>query len=239
VRAVRPRVLLLTCEHGGARVPARYRKLFQSQGARRALQDHRGSDLGALSVARSLQRELEAPLFASTVTRLLVDLNRSIGHPSLFSEYSKRLGPVERASVLDRHYFPHRRAVESWIEDKTRGGHQVVHVGVHSFAPQIDRRVRTADVGILYDPSRPTERVFCREWKTRLEATSPTLRVRRNYPFLGRADGLVTHLRSMFDAKRYLGIELETNQALLETPRGRRQATSALGDSLRATLGAP
>ncbi len=230
------RRLLLTCEHGGARVPAAYRHLFQSRAARAALRSHRGCDLGALSLARSLERSLGAPLHASTVTRLLVDLNRSVGHPRLFSELSKRLDADERAVVLDRHYHPHRRAIESWIDARARAGDQVVHVGVHSFVPQIDGRARTADVGLLYDPRRATEREFCARWKESLERTDPMLRVRRNYPYLGKADGLVTHLRRVFGESSYLGIEVEANQALLATPSGRHRAAHALARSLRDTL---
>jgi predicted N-formylglutamate amidohydrolase len=227
---------LLTCEHGGARVPPAYVPLFQSYAARVALESHRGSDHGALGLARSLQRSLGAPLVASTVTRLLVDLNRSVGHPQLFSELSKGLGPEERAALLAAYYFPHRDRIESWVETRARRGHCVLHIGVHSFTPRVAGTARRADVGLLYDPSRPGERSFCRDWKAALGSIDPSLRVRRNHPFLGKADGLVTHLRSAFGPRRYLGIELEANQALLATPKGRRRAARSIGMSLTRTL---
>lgn len=231
---MRPPVLLLTCEHGGAEVPTRYAELFSSPSAQRSLRSHRGCDLGALSLARALQRSLGAPLYASTVTRLLVDLNRSVGHPRLFSELSKKLSAAERAAVLDEHYFPHRDAVEAWIDGRVRKGARVVHVGVHSFAPRMDGRLRTADVGLLYDPSRATERAFCQTWKDALGEIDPDLRVRRNYPYLGKADGFVTYLRRIFDQSRYLGIELEMNQSFLATPHGKRRAAGTISSSLRA-----
>ena len=46
--------LLLTCEHGGNRIPPRYRTLFQ--GHRRLLESHRGYDRGALAVAILMSR---------------------------------------------------------------------------------------------------------------------------------------------------------------------------------------
>jgi predicted N-formylglutamate amidohydrolase len=70
---------LVTCEHGGNRIPAPYRKLFVRQ--RALLDSHRGWDPGALQMARALSTALRAPLVASTTSRLLVDLNRSAGHP--------------------------------------------------------------------------------------------------------------------------------------------------------------
>jgi predicted N-formylglutamate amidohydrolase len=173
-------------------------------------------------------------LHASTVTRLLVDLNRSVKHPQLFSEFSRRLDPDERAELLRQHYFPHREAIESWIDEHVRRGKQVLHIGVHSFAPRVNGQVRKADLGLLYDPSRRSERQLCGVWKEALCQVAPELRIRRNYPYLGKADGLVTHLRKKFSASCYAGIELEANQALLATPRGRRRAAKSVAESLRA-----
>lgn len=63
------------------------------------------------------------------------------------------------------------------------------------------------------DPRRPRERTFADELRQALRATRPDLRVRRNYPYLGRADGLVTTLRRRFAEDEYLGLEVEVNQA--------------------------
>jgi predicted N-formylglutamate amidohydrolase len=226
------RALLLTCEHAGARVPGEYRHLFRSKAAQNALRTHRGSDLGALGLARQLSLTLDAPLYASSVTRLLVDLNRSVGHPRLLSEFSKPLSGAQREVLLQRYYFPHRDSVESWIAQRVKAGSAVLHIGVHSFTPEIDGRPRTADVGLLYDPARSTERSLCERWTSELKARDQTLRVRRNYPFLGKNDGLVTHLRRRFAAASYVGIELEVNQSLLETRQGKRRAATSIAGSL-------
>lgn len=231
------RPLILSCEHGGARVPAAYRHLFASKAARTVLESHRGSDFGALRLARSLSLSLAAPLYASSVTRLLVDLNRSTGHPRLYSEFSKRLGPAERDALLQRHYFPHRDRVESWIERQAAAGSQVLHIGVHSFAPRVDGEQRSADVGLLYDPARSAERVFCARWKGGLSVLEPDLRVRRNYPYLGKSDGFVSYLRQQFAPRAYLGIELEVNQGLLGTRRGAQRASLFLAKSLAQLAG--
>jgi predicted N-formylglutamate amidohydrolase len=70
--------LLITCEHGGNSVPPRWRPLFR--GHRALLDSHRGWDPGALPIARALAREMNAPLIYSTISRLLVELNRSPHH---------------------------------------------------------------------------------------------------------------------------------------------------------------
>jgi predicted N-formylglutamate amidohydrolase len=74
---------IITCEHGGNRIPAPYRRLFREQ--RALLDSHRGYDPGSPVMAKALARAYRAPLVASTVSRLLIDLNRSISHPQLFS----------------------------------------------------------------------------------------------------------------------------------------------------------
>ena len=73
---------IITCEHGGNRIPAPYRRLFREQSA--LLDSHRGYDPGSLVMAKALASAYRAPLVASTVSRLLIDLNRSIGNPQLF-----------------------------------------------------------------------------------------------------------------------------------------------------------
>src|SRR5688572_16351358 len=68
---VRSIELLVSCEHGGNRIPARYRKLFSA--TRRVLATHRAYDPGALTMARDFARAFGCDLHYSTVSRLLVE----------------------------------------------------------------------------------------------------------------------------------------------------------------------
>ena len=72
--------------------------------------------------------------------------------------------------------------------------------------------MRKADIGLLYDPSRPGERALCQRWQASLKTKAPGLTIRRNYPYTGKADGFTTYLRRRFPTDRYAGIELEINQ---------------------------
>jgi predicted N-formylglutamate amidohydrolase len=202
--------LLITCEHGGNRVPARYAMLFRGQ--RKALDSHRGFDPGAIQLAKRFASSFDAPLISSNVSRLVVELNRSLGHPRLFSEFTSVLDDAAKETLLDRYYYPYRNRVETWIADEVARGDFVLHLSVHSFTPELDGQVRTADVGLLYDPARPAERQYCDDWRTALRQHCPHLRVRRNYPYLGTTDGFTTYLRKRFGPHQYAGIELEVNQ---------------------------
>jgi predicted N-formylglutamate amidohydrolase len=220
-----PRVLL-TCEHGGNRVPPAYRRLFRGKG--KLLASHRGHDPGALRLARALHRLSGWELLACTVTRLLVEPNRSLGHPRLFSEVTRGLPERERARLLERYWRPHRDRVHAAI---ARRPGPVLHLGVHTFTPVLDGHVRTMDVGLLYDPARRRERALCARWRDALRKRRPDLRVRRNAPYRGAADGLTTTLRRRFAEARYTGVELEVNQALFRDGRWR-----GLADDLHASL---
>jgi predicted N-formylglutamate amidohydrolase len=229
--------LLLTCEHGGHQVPSAYADLFTGHSAARALRSHRGWDPGALDIARAFARRTGAPLHAARVSRLLVELNRSPHHPRLLSEFSARLSDSQRLQLLARYYHPYRNAVEHAIRQRIDAGQSVLHVSVHTFAGTWHGQARRADVGFLYDPARAGERQLCAAWQARLQERAPALRVRRNYPYRGVADGLVTFLRRHFGVRRYIAIELEVSQTLVATPgETRRQVIDAVIDSFLQTL---
>jgi predicted N-formylglutamate amidohydrolase len=222
---------IITCEHGGNRIPAPYRALFREQGE--LLDSHRGHDPGALLMARTLAQALRAPLVASTTSRLLVDLNRSPGHPRLFSPTVRQAPAALRRAIVAAHYLPYREQVEHLVAGAVKRGRCVIHISSHSFTPVLDGQVRSADVGLLYHPRRAGEVRLCAHWKSAILAHAPTLRVRRNYPYEGKGDGLTNHLRRHFPATAYLGIELEINQAIALQPAGR---WLALRTMLVATL---
>lgn len=214
--------IVISCEHGGADVPATYRALFKGHEER--LASHRGHDLGALALARQFARVTGATLHFSTVTRLLVELNRSRHHPSLFSDITRMLSTAERERILAEYYFPYRQAVAESIVAALARRRRLVHLSVHSFTPVLNGKTRRADAGFLYDPSRPLESRFARRWQAALALTRPDAVIRRNYPYLGKSDGLVTALRRRFPKGRYVGLELEVNQRWSLGPRASWQA---------------
>ena len=216
IRAVRrPRApqrtlyLLVTCEHGGNRIPARYRAWFAGHGA--LLASHRGYDPGALATARRMAAVTGGHLIATTVSRLLVELNRSPHNPRVFSALIRRAPLDVRREIFERYYVPHHRAVAAEVEAAIARGHRVLHIGSHSFTPNLDGVARSADIGLLYDPARALERRFAGLWLEALRAHGAGI-VRRNYPYEGRNDGLPTVLRRRFAPQDYVGLELEVNQ---------------------------
>lgn len=227
--------VVVTCEHGGNRVPPRYRPLFAR--LQTSLRTHRGFDFGALRMAHELSASFKAPLVASTVTRLLIDLNRSVGHPRLYGEAVRRLERAERESILADHYLPYRTEALDLVASAIARGRRVIHISSHSFTPELNGKVRTADVGFLYDPARAGEVHLSAQWKAALHRTSPDLRIRRNYPYAGTDDGFMPYIRTRFSAAAYIGVEIEINQALvLGAPRRWDALRAAIIASLRVAL---
>ncbi|AKD04621.1 N-formylglutamate amidohydrolase [Pontibacter korlensis] len=205
--------LLITCEHGGNQIPSAYAALFENK--QEILQSHRGYDIGALELYEKLE-DMADKAFCSTTSRLLVELNRSQHHKSLFSAITQSLPDKEKKTILKNYYFPYRNRIEELIQDLVMVGHRVLHISLHSFTPILDGEVRKADIGLLYDPKRSGEHTFCRLWKKELQDQQKELLVRFNYPYLGIADGFATYLRKKFTDEQYIGIELEVNQKYAE-----------------------
>jgi len=228
--------LVVSCEHGGNSVPRPYAALFA--GHESTLATHRGWDPGALPLARQMATALDAPIFASTTTRLLIDLNRSLGHRQLFSEFTRELAPAERQQIIARHYRPHRDSVEGEIARRVAMLQPVVHIASHSFTPVLDGVVRRADVAWLYDPRRTGEVSFVMRWMAAFAQRAPGLPLRRNNPYRGRGDGLTSLLRKRYADAAYVGIELEVNQRFVAQGGAAWTALRlALVESLGAALG--
>jgi predicted N-formylglutamate amidohydrolase len=204
--------LVLTCEHAGNKIPGAYAPMFRDEGD--LLASHRGWDPGALTLGRLLARRLRRPLLAVGWSRLFVEANRAPHNPKIWSRFTKTLPKAERDAILERYWRPHRTAVEDTVAAAARRG-PVVHVAVHSFTPELDGVVRNAEVGFLYDSRRKREAALCRRWADILHRLDPKLRLRHNYPYNGASDGLTTWLRKLHAETRYLGVEIEINQALV------------------------
>lgn len=205
----------LSCEHGGNQIPKEYVSLFKD--ADTLLASHRGWDPGALDLFRAMHSENTSFSIYSETSRLLVDLNRSLHRRSLFSELTKGLSKEEKTQILNEYYHPFRNAFGQAAEDVVSKGDKIFHVSVHSFTPELNGVVRTADIGLLYHPAHNDEKQWAKRWKSELEKEFPNFRIRFNYPYLGKTDGHVANLRKRF-GNSYSGIELEMNNKYANDP---------------------
>jgi predicted N-formylglutamate amidohydrolase len=201
---------ILTCEHGGNEIPEEYEYLFNK--TPEVLKTHRGLDIGALVLFEKLKAIKADSSHFSTTSRLLVELNRSRNHKSLFSEYTKPLQKIVRRHILTKYYTPYRNTVYAQIYKWVSKGNRVVHISVHTFTPIFEGKERKVDIGLLFDPKKKAEKEFCAGWKSEMKALNSNFTVKFNEPYLGKSDGFTTFLRKEFDDSSYAGIELEVNQ---------------------------
>ncbi len=226
--------LVLTCEHGGYYIPKKYTRLFVD--SELVLTSHRGYDIGALNVFKSLKPLANFSKYAIT-NRLLIELNRSLHHPNLFSEFSKLIPKEEKQHLIKYFYLSYRNTVETQIKNFISHNSTVLHLSVHSFTPILNTIERHCDIGLLFDTSSKNEKAFCITLKKELKRLNPMLNVRFNYPYLGKADGFTSFLRKQFTTN-YMGIEIEINQKYATNNRMDNQLKKVLFTALKRSLSA-
>jgi predicted N-formylglutamate amidohydrolase len=217
--------LMITCEHASNALPDFVLRAFRDSDGipDDVLASHRGYDIGAYKIFSILVKRLKPDFHsASKFSRLVVDMNRSSTSKSFYSEYTSSLPNTVKARMLSL-WEKYREKIESFVAGKIpekqrkaakEAPLKVIHLGIHSFTPVLNGVERDADVGILYDPSRPFEAKIAEILIKNIRDREPSLRIRKNYPYLGKSDGLTTTLRQKF-GPAYAGLEIEINQKLL------------------------
>jgi predicted N-formylglutamate amidohydrolase len=172
---------VLLCEHASNYIPARYADLgLQGPDLRR----HIAWDIGAADVARLLSRRLDAPLFLSGYSRLLIDCNRPLLAPTSIPTRSEdteipgnhELTADERQRRADAFFTPFHNRITAALD--RRAGTRTIVVGMHSFTPVFRGVARPWHAGVLYAAAAP----FGQALVARL-AADPGLNVGDNQPY--------------------------------------------------------
>ena len=200
---------MLTCEHASNRLPAAFKKAVPES----VLNTHRAYDIGAAQIFRKLVKFAKPEFYCEgKYSRLFVDLNRTITNKSAFSEYYEQLNKATASKVKAQataYWSEYRAVIEKFVKANVKN--EIIHLGIHSFTPELNGKVRNTDIGILYDPSRPKECELAKVIKAEIKRLHPEMKVRFNYPYKGSSDGLTTTLRKKI-GPRYAGLEIEINQ---------------------------
>lgn len=225
-----PLALVISCEHAVDTVPEQYLPLFAP--FKTLLASHRGIDFGALAIAEYLTKQIPSDFIQASCTRLLIDCNRNTKNSRCFSEISQNLSAAEQQYIMDNYYWPFRHQAMAIIKQHIDNGSQVLHLSIHSFTPVLNGVTRNADIGLLYDPRRSSEKRFASQWKTELKKLAPEYKIRMNYPYKGISDGFTSMMRKRYTATQYIGIELESNQAITLDYKKRVNLKKIFADSL-------
>jgi predicted N-formylglutamate amidohydrolase len=146
---------VLACDHASNRIPERYGTLGLTAADRVR---HIAWDPGALPVALRLCEVLDAPLVASTVSRLVIDCNRDHGAPDLIPVISERTSipgnaevtAEDRARRIAEFHTPFHAALDDVISRRLAAGQPTVLVTVHSFTPVYKDVWRPWPIGLIH-----------------------------------------------------------------------------------------
>lgn len=228
-----PIFIFFTCEHARNDIPTKYKSLFKSK--EKVLLTHRGFDHGSKEIGKAFGDFFNSPVIYGKFSRLLIDLNRSQTHKTLFSEMTNPLPKSEKIELIELYHRPHWEEIEKLISDKINKGYIVIHIGVHSFTPALFNEVRNAEIGLLYNSTRKKEVKMAINWQKIIRQNSQ-LRVRRNYPYNGKSDGLTSKMRKKFSSQDYLGFEIEINHAILKNKNDIKRISQLLSETLKMTI---
>ena len=134
--------IIVVCEHATNHLPEGYS--WSEHDTKYFKDEHWGSDLGALELAKILAKELKVILLHSLYSRLLVDVNREPGSEGLFRksgdgqivELNKDLTIEEEEKRLSTYHFGFFEAMRDISENIDP--HYVICV--HSFTPLYEGR---------------------------------------------------------------------------------------------------
>jgi predicted N-formylglutamate amidohydrolase len=150
---------LFLCEHASNYIGAEYARLGLPE---EELRRHIAWDIGAADVARGLSRMLDATLFLSGYSRLLIDCNRPPGAPTSIPENSEDtivpgnlgISAEERARREALYFHPFWIAAEQHLMKRLAARRPTVVVAIHSFTRVFRRVERPWHAGVLFRRAR-------------------------------------------------------------------------------------
>lgn len=175
---------VLACDHASNRIPAPYGDLGLTPHQRLM---HIAWDPGAMAVATRLSEMLDAPLVASTVSRLVIDCNRRHDAADLIPTISERteipgnlhVGDNDRQTRLANCHAPFHDALAAVLDRRGAGGEETILVTVHSFTPVYKDVARPWPIGLIHG----RDIGFTAALRDALQADTPELNVGWNEPY--------------------------------------------------------
>jgi len=225
--------LLLVCDHASRAVPATLANLGLASDV---FERHIAYDIGAAEVSRRLSEALDAQLVLAGFSRLVIDVNRPVGHPdSIVKEIDATsipgnvdLDETHKVMRIRELFEPYHDAVNRALARLWEHGTPPALFSVHSFSPGYGDKPRPWDIGVLWNRD-PRIAVPLME---RLEQLG--LNVGDNEPYSGQ------HLAYTIDAHGgsagLANCVIEINQDQVRDAAGIERWSAILIDAMRDIL---
>ncbi len=227
---------LLVCDHASRAFPHAMNQLGVADWV---LEKHVAWDIGSADVTRCLAERFDAPAILAGYSRLIVDLNRQLSHPSAFISVSDGiaipgnldLGEEEREQRIRSFFSPYHDAIRARLKSFREAGHVPALVSVHTCTPVFDRVVRRMHIGVMWDKDPR----IARPLMERLNAMDG-ISVGDNEPYSGKhPNDFTVDYHAERDGLPCVGVEIR--QDLVATPDGARHWANVLADALEDVLG--
>lgn len=226
---------ILLGEHAGTAVP----EVLDNLGlTTEHFHSHYAHDIGIRDVLEALAERLKAPTILGNYSRLVVDVNRALDHPTAFPEKGDdHLIPgnlnlseedkKQRAEAIYDPYDSHiNRIVERFLDAQTIP----LMISIHSFTSAFYNQIRPWEVGFLWvDDRRATEMVM-----PYFENKGFT--VGENEPYDARMLRGTT-LNKHADERRIPGLLFEIRNDLIDTKDEAHKWADMIFESLQGVLG--
>ncbi|GAJ28996.1 N-formylglutamate amidohydrolase [Acidomonas methanolica] len=163
--AVRPSPFLLVADHAGRQSPKRLGDLGVSP---EDWERHIAWDIGIQGVGRALHERLGATLIEQVYSRLVIDCNRSPGHPTSLTPVSDgtAVPANQTASVLCRAsremeiLHPYHDRIAAELARRKTDGQPTALIALHSFTPRMGGADRPWHVGVLHHRDTVSARIM-------------------------------------------------------------------------------
>lgn len=148
--------VILVCEHASSAIPPAFGDLGLGPQARQA---HIAWDPGALDLARSLSKRLDACLIHAPLSRLIYDLNRAPDQEGAMPARSEvfeipgnsAISAEERNRRTQSVYVPFHNDLGAEVARRMALGLSPVIITIHSFTPIWHGTPRAVEFGVIHD----------------------------------------------------------------------------------------
>jgi predicted N-formylglutamate amidohydrolase len=228
--------VVLACEHGGRRLPARLGTLGLADAH---LETHFMWDIGALDLAREMAARLDAPLIHQPYSRMICDCNRPTSAPDFIPTQGEGIpvpgnAGLTAADIVARTaavWQPYQDRITGFLDGRQAARRPTVLVSIHSFTPVFYGTPRHWHIGVLYfrDP------VLAPALFDGLSETLGT-RVGRNEPYsMSRETDYTIPVHG--EDRGLPSVEIEVRNDLIRDEAGRRHWADVLVPALCRAAG--
>jgi len=224
---------VIICDHASRHVPREFAALGL---ATADLERHIAWDPGALPVARLVAAALDAPLIHSTVSRLVIDVNRDPDAPDLIPSTSedteipgnRGISAAARRRRMAALHEPYHAAIDRLVSRRLAEAMQTALIGVHTFTPVFRGSSRPWHVGVLHGRDLRIAGPLLAAL-----AAEAAIMVGDNQPYRPE-DGVYYTLARHAEARGLPGAMIEIRNDMVADGRGQREWAERLCGALAA-----